>query len=42
MNKQLTEWEKIFTNDMLNRGLIPKICINSVSSKQSQLKNEKA
>ena len=41
MNKQLTEWEKIFANDMLNRGLIPKIYINSVSNKQSQLKNEK-
>ena len=38
MNKQLTEWEKIFANDMLNRGLIPKIYINSVSNKQSQLK----
>ena len=38
MNKQLSEWEKVFANDMLHRGLIPKIYINSVSNKQSQLK----
>ena len=41
MTGQPTECEKIFANDMLNRGLIPKIYINSVSNKQSQLKNEK-
>ena len=30
--KQPTEWEKIFTNDMVNRGLISKLANSSFNS----------
>ena len=32
MKRQPTEWEKIFANEVANKGLIPKLMSNSYSS----------
>ena len=42
MKRQPLEWEKIFSNDMIDKGLIFKcinISYNSTSKKQTQLQN---
>ena len=42
MKRQPTEWEKIFANDMTNKGLNPKYINSSCNStlKKNQFKNE--